>query len=531
MPSLVLEAPAQTGRPDGSRHASRQALWLLVSLFVLLLLVHVPAFVCMPLDADVHEWDLCARTVLSGGVMYRDALENNFPGMLWLHLGARSLVGWSSPALRALDLALVTAILSLLVFWLPARASAPARLGTGLALAVFYLSTSEWCHCQRDIWMLLPAIAALGLRARQVGAAPLTWSFVLRPVLEGTLWGAAFWIKPFVAVPALACWLSAAPHVGRAGRRSLVLDGLLWVGGGLIAAAAGCAWLAATGAWNDFWEVMWSWNRQYLTHDNSGGQRALIVAGFLVRMFPWWPLHLVAAPLAVRDWWRGRRGDREAWRGRLLAAFYLGWLTQALVLQHLFDYVHAPAVLLALTVLCRHLVQAAPGTSRTVLAAVVVLAVVLRLPALTVQRAPLVKKCLSEGPSAQLYDRLSLLPRESWTDLERTRQFLANRTVRDGELTCWTMRTVGLFNLLEVRPATRYFLLENILSAFVQQRDQVRTDLAASGQRYFVCDVTLSSWKEGQPPTHRLLYQSGPYAVFALEGTSTPAWLDEHMGP
>ena len=28
-------------------------------------------------------------------------------------------------------------------------------------LFAFYLSTSEFCHAQRDVWMLLPALAAL----------------------------------------------------------------------------------------------------------------------------------------------------------------------------------------------------------------------------------------------------------------------------------------------------------------------------------------------------------------------------------
>src|SRR5947209_1194024 len=154
-----------------------------------------------------------------------------------------------------------------------------------LVLAAFYLSTSEWCHCQRDTWMLLPALLALDLRRRQVVALgrpdsdPL--SLAGRPFLEGLLWAAAFWIKPFVAVPALACWLAAARRVARTtpGRGTrLVRDGLLLLAGGLAAGAAGSAWLAASGGWADFWENMWVWNRHYVVHNTAGDDRWLPVA-------------------------------------------------------------------------------------------------------------------------------------------------------------------------------------------------------------------------------------------------------------
>src|SRR5262249_34312311 len=118
-------------------------------------------------------------------------------------------------------------------------------------------STSEWCHCQRDPWMLLPALLALRLRLRQREALlqpePGRLGLCLRPLAEGALGGAAFWIKPHVAVPALACWLAGARGVGR--WRWLLADGLLVIAGGALVGAAGIAWLVATGAWADFWDV------------------------------------------------------------------------------------------------------------------------------------------------------------------------------------------------------------------------------------------------------------------------------------
>jgi hypothetical protein len=361
--------------------------WLLAALFAALLVVHVPAFLRMAVDQDVTEWDLCARTVLQGGVFYRDAMENNLPGMLWLHLLFRSLVGWHSEAFRAVDLAMMAAVVALLLRWLPVGASGTARLGTAFVLAAFYLSTSEWCHCQRDPWMLLPALLALELRRRQVQslAAPgrPSPSFLFRPVLEGLLWAGAFWIKPFVAVPALVCWLAAARLIaGNPGRgRFLILDGLLWVMGGLIAGSAGVAWLWRTGAWKTFWEMMWVWNREYVAHDISDGAPWLILAGFLLRLSPWVLIHLAALPLACRELWRGGRRE-ETCHGVLLSALYVGWMVQAFLLQHLFDYVHVPAILLGLTLICRRS-AVLPGRGRAALVVGLVFLVALRLPGLT----------------------------------------------------------------------------------------------------------------------------------------------------
>jgi hypothetical protein len=533
MPPLVLNsppvaAPVPTAAPPRS---GRRLVWLLAGSWAVLLIVHVPAFLCQALDADVSEWDLCARTVRGGGVIYRDALENNLPGMLWLHLLLRPVVGWSTEAFRVVDLGVLAAVVFLLVRWLPAGASGAARLGTAFVLACFYLSTSEWCHCQRDPWMLLPALLALELRRRQIpGSARSSWGFLFRPFLEGLLWGGAFWIKPFVAVPALACWLASARLIGKS--RWLAVDGLLLVLGGLAAGAAGCAWLWVTGAWADFWEVMWTWNREYVVHDTSDGAPGLILAGFLIRLSPWLLVHLAAVPLACRDLWRGERGGEESARGLLLSALYAGWLLQAVALQHLFDYVHVPAVLLALAVVCRRAAMT-PGTARTALVALLALCVALRLPGLTLQRLGLWDRCLREGSSVELRDRLSLLPRTKWTDLDRVRAFLAGRGLRDGELTCYNMRTLPLYLDLGVRPATRHFLLANEWAIFRRQRGTIGADLAASRQRYFVCDLAVTSWKPGcgpeDDPGFPILFRAGRYAVLALDAPAMPTWMDEHL--
>jgi hypothetical protein len=519
---------------------------LLAGLLGVGLAVHVPAFLCMPLNWDSHEWDLCTRTVLDGGVLYRDALENNLPGTLWLHAAVRGVAGWRSEVLRAADLLVLAAVIALLPGWLPAGASTVARVATAGLLASFYLWTSEWCHCQRDPWMLLPAQLALGLRLRQrrallQGDETRLW---LRPLLEGMLWGAAFWIKPYVAVPALACWLAAGRGVRPRGR--LVLDGLLLIAGGLLVGAAGSAWLIASGAWPSFWEVMLVWNREYVAGNFLGEEPWAPLAGFLIRLFPWALAYAVALPVACRTIWRAaRQGGEEASRDLLLSALFLGWLLQAVVLQHLYDYVHVPGVLLALTLLCRR-VCAAQGLPRALLVGFLLLGVAVRMPALTWQRLALWEGCVREGSTPEVRDRLQMLRAVAWTDMDRVRAFLHEHGARDGEVSCYNRSTLPLYAELRRRPASRHFLLENIYTIFTRQRSAIHAELTASNQRYLVCDLATTHWKRLGPaapvrvdggcdveaipfPRERLIFRAGRYGVYAVDGPSMPAWLEANL--
>jgi hypothetical protein len=239
-------------------------------------------------------------------------------------------------------------------------------------------------------------------------------------------------------------------------------------------------------------------------------------------------VHLAAVPIAWRDLRRN---------GGLLSALYLGWTAQAFALQHLFDYVHVPALLLGMTVVCRRLALMSAGNARTSLAALVLLGVALRLPALTVQRAALWEHCWRKGSSVELRDRLSLLPRTSWADLEKVQLFLAGRGVRDGELTCYNMRTLPVYLELGLRPSTRYFLLENVLVICPRQRGRVCAELAAGGQRYLLCDLKTTTWRPGHGPgeagfaEERIVYRAGRYAVFAVDAPAMPNWVEENLSP
>jgi hypothetical protein len=507
----------------------------------------------MPLDADTTHYDLCARTLLDGGMLYRDALDTNLPGMPWLHAAIRFVAGWRSEVMQAIDLVVVSLIVVLLVCWLPYGASAGSRGATTLLLGGYYLTTSEWCHVQRDVWMLLPAVLALACRRRQIvvlaEARSGGWSATALPLVEGLLWGAAFWIKPYVVVPALLCWVTSATLVCSSGLRrgwrawlSVAADGLLVLIGGAVAGAAGVAWLVKTGTWPVFWEIMSNWNRQYVGHNFSDGRGLLLFAGFVVRFFPWVLVHLVAVPLACHDLWRCRRSSGE---GALLSALYLGWLLQAALLQHLFDYIHVPPVLLGLAVLCRRCADVSVGKWRTVAFACLFLGLAMRLPSITIERLAVWQRCLAEGSSAEVRDQVSLLkPRMSWRELELTEEFLRKLGAQDGEVTCWSPRANALYEVLGIRPPTRYFYVHLNLRVFARQREAMWREFAATRQRYLVCDVLLATWK-GEPerswaqplddpalapfPRERLLFRAGRYAVYALDGTQICDWVEKHL--
>src|SRR5207237_342359 len=82
--------------------------------------------------------------------------------------------------------------------------------------------------------------------------------------LEGVLWGLAVWVKPHVAVMALAAWLLTARRVagGRWVRAGLDLAGNL--AGGVVVGLIGLGLLYVSGSWADFWDVFLNWNKDYI---------------------------------------------------------------------------------------------------------------------------------------------------------------------------------------------------------------------------------------------------------------------------
>lgn len=520
--------------------------WLALGILVV---TNVPLFVCMPLTADPAIYDLQAHVVLDGGVLYRDILEPNLPGVVWVHIVVRSLFGWSTAALRVFDLCVVAAIIGLLTHWVrrarPELAAAPPI--AAFFLFAFYFSMSEWTHCQRDVWMLLPCLAALGLRFRQIerlaAATASHRQLASWALLEGALWATGFWIKPFVAIPALCCLAVSSVAANRRGR--LVPDGLGVLCGGLLVGAVGSAWLIKTGAWPYFWEIAREWNPTYFETGRERWTWPRYLAHFQ-RFAPWSAVHVVAIPLAVRSVLTARRrvadeseiGDRGGRRVPLFSAFYLGWLFQALALQHLLDYIHVPALLLALTIAACHWPMQ-PAFRRLAwmgLSGGVVL-IAVTSPVVQPKRLACWTRCFTEGGTPQMWSELQLVPAPDWKALQPVMAFLERQNIQDGELTTYNVFVVHLHRELGLSPSTRYVFLSVLAAIFPDRSHEIRQALEQSSQRFVVtslleCGMNPEELKGGSwgkapslPPTfprehleqfpfnQRLVFRSGQYVV------------------
>lgn len=480
--------------------------WLIL---LFLLIAGLPLLICMPLWADATLYDLAARNILWGGVHYRDIFETNLPGMVWLHLGIRSLFGWRSEPLCAVDFAVVTAIIWLLIAWLRGLGlSRAARLWTAVTLYLYYFSTSEWCHCQRDVWMMVPALLALNLRRRQLAEVTdtsLSTRFrVQRALAEGVCWGAAFWIKPYVAIPAVSCWILSLilwrrmPRTER--RQSAIREAFGILAGGVAAGLPGVIWLVWSGSWRPFWNIMLHWNPEY--YANSIPAIVRPIDTLFARHEPWNLLHFVAVSIGVCALWKcvsqERNTDghvRAAAQSRgLFSAFYIGWALQAFVLQNFAEYLFVPPVMLAATLIIDLMFQPRRSLAWAAVFGCFFAFALIKHPLAQNDRLASWERCWREGSTPQMRDKLSLIRSDSnpgWVELERVAEYLRSKGVGDGELTCYDNSSHPLYLDLGIRPSTPYIHFGPVLLFFRARRQMVFERLAASPQRYVVSNMEI----------------------------------------
>ena len=368
------------------------------------------------------------------------------------------------------------------------------------------------------------------------------------------LWATAFWIKPFVAVPCLLCWLGAAVPALRAGARTgrVLLDGAGVLAGGLVVGLAGIAWLVRTGAWPYFTHIMFVVNPEYARHDVSRGAAGIWLLGLAVRFFPWCLVHLLAVPIAAADLWTACRA-RPAPRCCLLACCYLGWLLQAVIFQHPWDYVHLPPILLGTTYLCARLLALPGSLMRSAAVFGAVLGLLLWLPSRLGERLPLWVACVRAGSTPEMRDRLQGYPFNEWRNLDAVAAELRRRGAIDGEVTCYNQSILPLFALLGMGPSTRANYLQTGLDATPGVRREMLDELAASRQKYIVCDLlhvcfvanldpaTLPKADDAPLPIpqylqqplpwkDRIVFRAGRYVVLEVSGPEMPLWVHSSFG-
>lgn len=494
---------------------------------VIFLILALPLFLCMPLWFDSVAYGLCSQSILRGGIFERDV--NNFfkpPMMAWILTGIEYLTGWRSVILRAVDLAFVGGIICLLAYWLrPVLRWRVARLWVAVAMTIFYFATTEWCHVQPDVWMLLPALVALFLRRRQTARLAAIDSpasgFLVWGLGEGIIWGAACLFKPVVILPGLFCWLLGTVLVWRtsagAGRR-LLADAFGLLVGGLLAGVVWVIWMRWDGGWSYFWEDVRVWSGGYYADSRSMPERIHYV---VMQFWPWGLVHAAALVVTLTAICRALFGSWEPAMFRapgrpfqqiLLAGFYLGWFLQANFIQRQFDYHLVSTIFLALTLIAGGpwpgigLANGKEGENssaegspllRSTLAVVFLMFLGLVLwhhPLLKGDRLSFWSRCLREGSSPEVRDGLSFEDRQappSWVDLARVASFLRTQGLRDGELTCYSQHTSHLYLELNLTPAVRFPLLDTVIYLFPDPEHQqlICRELNAGHQRLVVTDI------------------------------------------
>jgi 4-amino-4-deoxy-L-arabinose transferase-like glycosyltransferase len=199
-----------------------------------------------PLGRDQGEFATIGRGLLEGRAPYVDLWNPKPPAVFYVYAAAIAAFGRTVEALRAIDLLIVPLIL-LALYGLGARLRGRSTgLWAVLAFGVFYFSETFWTLTQNDGIALLPMtlamLAALISARRPNGSA--WWAFA-----AGLLTGWAVWFKyPFVLFAGAvalndALWRRAD---GAGLRRG---DMLAYLGGLLVAAAAGVGAMLSLGAW------------------------------------------------------------------------------------------------------------------------------------------------------------------------------------------------------------------------------------------------------------------------------------------
>lgn len=482
------------------------------------LVVGVPLFLRMPPWCDLTLYDLAAQNLLRGGVHYRDVFDTNLPGFVWALAAVQAVLGRSTEAVRAVDLVVVAGIAVLLdrfAAWGGASRGARAWLLAGIAL--FYPYTSEFNHAQRDIWMLLPALAAVAWRCRAT-------DFPFRAAVgQGVLWGLAIWVKPHVLPVVVAVWACTLPVLVARGWRVAARDaGGLILGGG-VTGATGVAVLFGTGTWPHFVEVFTFWNTSYVAVMRQEFDSRLTT--HLLYFPPWGYLQFLTIPLACGNVVVGLvaacRGPVSPTRYArlLLSALYLSWTAQAVLIQRGFHYAHVDEILLLLALGAAHRLYLGAATAAvlTVTSLLILDARVpmqnpnpaliwpsdphvlfVRHPLFDGERMALWPHCFRTGLSDEAYYQRQndlaqvreFFPANDWVQLAELAAELKRRGARDGEVLAWDDAPHAVYRLAGIRPGFRFLHVRAMTGLGPAQAQRIRAERdAATKVKYAIGDL------------------------------------------
>lgn len=261
------------------------------------------AFVQRPPCPDVSTFDYMAWVARSGGTLYRDVIEQNWPGAVAFHMLAGALFGNHLAAFRGVDYALC--LIGALALARLARDAGPR--GADWLVLVFYpllYTTSDlWVAGQRDALaaQLLSVLGAAHV-ARMRGGSRAALAIVALSTTATVL------IRPtYLTFPALLL-IAELARARRSGRpTSRILRDACWVAGlsaVLLGAIVLRAW--ASGSLRGFWQFAVQFNAQVYAR-TLGFWEITREQGWLWAAYRGW---LPIAALGAWVWWR--RAERDA---------------------------------------------------------------------------------------------------------------------------------------------------------------------------------------------------------------------------
>jgi len=291
-----------------------------------------------PAIFQYHGW---ALTV--GEVPYRDALEFNSPGIIFLHWIVGVLMGFSDRVFL-----LFTLFVSTVAAWGPLvekhlKRNPSAWLAAMVTTLWAYGAITPWDRGQRELFQGIFLLSTFGLG---VWIQESIKDRVRRGVLlgMGCLLGAAVTIKITIAVllvPLVVVWFAAERLWNqRPLKQCFATAGWIMLGVGFPVAAI-LLWVQTIGAWDGFWQTQW----QYLPIHR--GQIGVSLPNAMSHTLPWIVLLVGASALGIAFI---RRSDKP------LSLLVLGTALVGLVALYLLQgkgwtyHLHIALPLLGLTV-------------------------------------------------------------------------------------------------------------------------------------------------------------------------------------
>ncbi len=209
---------------------------------------------------DQGIYALVARTILEGGLPYRDAWDFKPPGIYFVYALARAAFGAGAHAIRIVEVAGLLATLAAMVL-LARRFWGDWRVGLGAAAmsALVHAQLDFWHTAQPETFGGMLTIAALAVGAMR---QPRGW----RLLIAGALFGIAALMKPPLGGGGLVLALWAA-H--RAEHRKWLP--VAWVGlGGVLSVAACALWFALGSGLDALYQALFVFTPHYTAIGWSG---------------------------------------------------------------------------------------------------------------------------------------------------------------------------------------------------------------------------------------------------------------------